>query len=92
MSESKPEMSVQPAPEAKDASTPELDVVLHSRGYLGLLLVAALVGIPVSAIAFGFLAAVHKLEHLVWHDLPGTCAIFGVVVCGLVEEHGGKGR
>ena len=45
-------------------------VLLHSRGYLRLLLGAALLGIPLSVIAFGFLAAVHELEHVVWHTLP----------------------
>jgi chloride channel protein, CIC family len=43
---------------------------LYSRGYLTLLLVAGLIGIPISVIAFGFLAAVHELEHLVWDSLP----------------------
>jgi H+/Cl- antiporter ClcA len=43
---------------------------LASRGYVGLLLIAALIGIPLSLIAFGFLAVVHRLEHLVWHTLP----------------------
>ena len=43
---------------------------MYSRGYLSLLLVAGLIGIPISVIAFGFLAAVHELEHLVWDSLP----------------------
>jgi H+/Cl- antiporter ClcA len=53
-------------------STPdvELGVLLHSRAYLQLLLVAAVLGIPLSLTAFGFLAAVHELEHVVWHSLP----------------------
>jgi H+/Cl- antiporter ClcA len=64
-------MSVEPPhDEPERATAPEVDVVLHSRGYLRLLLVAGLVGIPISVIAFGFLAAVHELEHVVWHDLP----------------------
>ena len=47
-----------------------MDVFLHSRGYLALLVIAALIGIPLSLVAFGFLAAVHQLEHVVWHTLP----------------------
>jgi H+/Cl- antiporter ClcA len=43
---------------------------LYSRGYLVVLGLASLIGIPISFIAFGFLAAVHELEHLVWHTLP----------------------
>jgi H+/Cl- antiporter ClcA len=56
---------------AGDATPPtEMGVLLHSRAYLGLLLVSAVLGIPLSLVAFGFLAAVHELEHLVWHSLP----------------------
>jgi H+/Cl- antiporter ClcA len=47
-------------------------MVLHSPGYLGLLLASALIGIPLSLVAFWFLAAVHQLEHLVWHTLPDS--------------------
>ena len=45
-------------------------MVLHSQGYLRLLLVAAVLGIPLSVTAFGFLVGVHELEHVVWHSLP----------------------
>jgi H+/Cl- antiporter ClcA len=44
--------------------------LLHDRRYLGLLGGAALLGIPLSLVAFLFLAAVHELEHLLWHSLP----------------------
>jgi H+/Cl- antiporter ClcA len=44
--------------------------VLHDRRYLTLLGAAALLGIPLSFVAFVFLAAVHELEHLLWHSLP----------------------
>src|SRR5688572_27885407 len=53
-----------------EPSAPAHAPSLYSRGYLSLLLVAGLIGIPISAIAFGFLAAVHELEHLVWDSLP----------------------
>lgn len=56
--------------DGEDAPTRDIGTVLHSRGYLALLLVAALLGIPLSLLAFGFLAAVHQLEHLVWDTLP----------------------
>jgi H+/Cl- antiporter ClcA len=48
----------------------DLGVLLHSRGYLTLLAAAAVLGIPLSLVAFAFLAAVHELEHVVWHSLP----------------------
>ncbi|MER5726850.1 chloride channel protein [Streptomyces sp. NPDC002138] len=47
-----------------------LRVMLRSPGYLKTLLLAALVGIPVSLAAFWFLAGMHELEHLVWSSLP----------------------
>lgn len=43
---------------------------LHSRAYANVLLMAALLGIPLSVAAFGFLVAVHELEHVVWETLP----------------------
>lgn len=45
---------------------------LHERDYLMLLLVVGLLGIPLSLVAFGFLAAVHELEHVVWESLPSA--------------------
>jgi H+/Cl- antiporter ClcA len=53
-----------------DSADPVAALGLHDRGYLMLLLVVALLGIPLSLAAFGFLAAVHELEHLVWETLP----------------------
>ncbi|MFI9048572.1 chloride channel protein [Streptomyces sp. NPDC053427] len=43
---------------------------LRSRGYLKLLVLAALIGVPICAVAFGFLALVHELEPLIYQDLP----------------------
>ena len=65
-------MTAEPRPEDESGQEPdaELGILLHSRGYLSLLLVAALIGIPLSIVAFGFLAAVHELEHVVWETLP----------------------
>ena len=55
-------------PAASGAAAPE--TLLHSRAYLTLLLAAAVLGIPLSFVAFGFLAAVQKLQHVVWYSLP----------------------
>jgi hypothetical protein len=44
--------------------------VLRRPGYLRLLGVCALIGVPISAAAFGFLAGEHQLRHLLWEDLP----------------------
>ncbi len=51
------------------ASRDPADLV-RSRGYLVALAAAALIGIPVSAAAFGFLALVDELQKLVYTDLP----------------------
>lgn len=49
---------------------PSVGTVLHSPGYLKLLLLAGLIGVPLSVLSFGFLAAIHELQHVVWHTLP----------------------
>jgi hypothetical protein len=48
------------------------DARQRRRGYLVLLLVSALIGVPISVIAFGFVAAVEQLENLVWDSLPSA--------------------
>ena len=44
--------------------------LLRSRAYLRLLAVAAVLGVPVSAVAWGFLALVSKLQHWLYDSLP----------------------
>lgn len=44
--------------------------VIRSKPYLAALIFAAILGIPVSAIAYGFLALVAKIQHYVFDDLP----------------------
>jgi H+/Cl- antiporter ClcA len=86
--------------EQDTSPAPTVAVLLYSRGYLGLLLLAALLGIPLSLVAFGFLVVVHELEHVVWATLPDalgladvpawwpilTLGVAGVVV-GLAVQH-----
>ncbi|MDX6301456.1 MAG: hypothetical protein QOF53_2670 [Nocardioidaceae bacterium] len=52
---------------------PALDpaAVIRSRAYLTALVLAAVLGIPISAIAYGFLALVTHAQQLIFHDLPG---------------------
>jgi H+/Cl- antiporter ClcA len=45
-------------------------VALRSRAYLVLLALAAIIGVPISAIAYGFLALVTKMQVWVFTDLP----------------------
>jgi len=44
--------------------------VIRSRAYLSALLLAAVLGIPISAVAYGFLALVTKIQDLLYQDLP----------------------
>jgi H+/Cl- antiporter ClcA len=55
-----------------NAAQPAADLtsVLRSRGYHVLMLAAALIGLPIAVIAFGFLAAVTRMEKWVWHTVP----------------------
>jgi H+/Cl- antiporter ClcA len=45
--------------------------VLRSRAYLSALVLAALLGVPISAVAYGFLALVSALQQYLFDDLPG---------------------
>jgi H+/Cl- antiporter ClcA len=56
----------------QETSDPAAALGLHDRDYLRLLSVVALLGIPLSLVGFGFLVAVHELEHLVWDTLPSS--------------------
>ena len=40
------------------------------RSYLRLVVLGAVIGVPASVVAAGFLALVHRLEHWLWTDLP----------------------
>ncbi len=52
------------------ADAPNLADVLRQPGYLRLLVLCALIGVPVSAAAFGFLALEHELRDQAWDALP----------------------
>ncbi|MFC8967116.1 chloride channel protein, partial [Streptomyces sp. NPDC057094] len=49
---------------------PDPFTLVRSRKYAVLLVLAALLGIPISAAAFGFLALVSELQSLTYTDLP----------------------
>ncbi|WP_406347056.1 hypothetical protein [Streptomyces sp. NBC_00648] len=46
--------------------------MLRTPGYLGALVLCALIGIPVSLAAFWFMVGLHELEHVLWAGLPHT--------------------
>ncbi|MFD4228864.1 chloride channel protein [Streptomyces sp. NPDC058545] len=55
---------------ASATAPPAPFAIVRTRGYTGLLVVAALLGVPISAVAFGFLALTHELQSLTYSDLP----------------------
>ncbi|WP_327365996.1 chloride channel protein [Streptomyces sp. NBC_01217] len=51
--------------------------LIRTRAYVMLLLAAAMLGVPVSVVAFGFLALVHRLQSLTYDDLPRALGFAG---------------
>jgi H+/Cl- antiporter ClcA len=51
--------------------------LLKSRSYLQVLALAALIGVPISAIAYGYLALVNHLQHWVFESLPTALGFSG---------------
>jgi H+/Cl- antiporter ClcA len=51
-------------------TAPSASQELSGRAYLRLVLLGAAIGIPAALLAAGFLALVHELEDVLWHDLP----------------------
>jgi len=67
--------------------------VIRSRAYLGALVLAAVLGIPISAVAYGFLALVTAIQEYLFDDLPADIFSGGapvwwpvpwLVLCGLL--------
>src|SRR6478609_8347839 len=65
-----------PAP-ASPAGPPVLDpvTVIRSKAYLSALVLAALLGIPISAVAYGFLVLVTKMQDWLFTGLPTALTI-----------------
>jgi H+/Cl- antiporter ClcA len=67
--------------------------MIRSRPYLSALLLAAILGVPISAVAYGFLALVTAIQEFLFDDLPNDVFAGGVpawwpvpwlVLCGLL--------
>jgi H+/Cl- antiporter ClcA len=54
------------------ADPPDPQALLRSRGYVQILILAAITGLPISAAAYGFLAVVEHLQDWLFTDLPET--------------------
>ncbi|MGW1094916.1 chloride channel protein [Streptomyces sp. NPDC002455] len=62
---------------APGIGSPDPLAVVRTRQYLVLLVMVALLGVPISAAAFGFLALVHELQSLTYDDLPRALGFHG---------------
>lgn len=69
--------AAEPAPGAPAAPSADPLAVMRSRGYLILLILAALIGAPLAAVAFGFLQAVSHLQKELFTDLPTSLGFHG---------------
>ena len=68
-----PAASAEPAPDP----APDPAAIIRSRSYVVLLLVGAIIGVPVAAVAYFFLDAVSKLQHEIFVDLPNSVGFHG---------------
>jgi H+/Cl- antiporter ClcA len=59
------------------ATPPDPQALLRSRAYVALLVLAAIVGVPISAAAWGFLALVNKLQGWIFTSLPKGLGFHG---------------
>jgi H+/Cl- antiporter ClcA len=74
----RPDAGVQPRASTGERPGPSVVdpvAVLRSKSYIAALVLAAIVGLPISAIAYGFLALVAVIQRFVFSDLPN--GIFG---------------
>ena len=72
------------APSAADGTgrpattdAPDPLALLRSRSYLALLVLAAIIGVPVSAVAYLFLALVSKMQGWIFSDVPNGLGFSG---------------
>jgi H+/Cl- antiporter ClcA len=80
-------------PPTGQASPMDPAAVIRSKAYLTALVLAAVLGIPVSAVAYGFLALVTRAQQFIFDDLPGDVFSGGtpawwpvpwLVLCGVL--------
>jgi hypothetical protein len=57
---------------------PDPAAMLRSRGFVVLLVFAAVIGVVVSFLSWAFLEAVHQSQIAVWQDLPKRLGFDGV--------------
>ena len=63
------------APDPAQGDAPDPTAAMRQRGFIAVLLLAAIVGVVASAAAFGFLELVHALRPWVYDDLPDAARV-----------------
>ena len=56
----------------------DLVTVIRSKPYLAALVLAAILGVPISAVAYGFLALVTTIQTFLFRDLPDALFVGGI--------------
>jgi hypothetical protein len=71
-----------PSPAAGETPTEQPDpaATLRTRSYVQLLILAAVIGVPVSAIAYGFLKFIGLLQNWIFLSLPKELGLAGAPV------------
>ena len=80
-------------PDAAAATPPDPLAIIRSKSYVVLLLLGAIIGVPVAAVAYFFLDAVARVQKEIFTDLPNSLGFHGVplwwplpwlTLCGLL--------
>ncbi|MER6301605.1 chloride channel protein [Kitasatospora sp. NPDC001539] len=66
-----------PDPTQEPGTSPDPYALVRTRGYAGLLIMAAVLGVPISAGAYGFLALIDELQRWTYTDLPKALGFHG---------------
>ena len=64
-------------PAAPPAAPTDPIAIVRTRGYVVILVFAAILGVPISAAAYGFLALISHLQTWVFTDLPKAVGFAG---------------
>ena len=81
------------APDQAPASPPDPLSIIRSRSYVALLLLGAIIGVPVAAVAYFFLDAIARVQKEIFTDLPHSLGFHGeplwwplpwLTLCGLL--------
>src|SRR3954453_12761085 len=62
---------------AREPPPPDPVALLRSRAYVQLLVIAAVLGVPISAVAYGFLVLSTQMQHWLFTDLPDGLGFHG---------------